>query len=196
MRFQGLSSWLVAMTLVWASSAHAAVLNYSEPPDINATSFVLGVGNNTISGTSGFDGNALDYDDIQFVVAPGEVLVGLSINATLLSGDSFDLGWEMFTDGFGLGASLGRLDVFPTGMASFDGSLGLLAGDYFLFQAELPPGAGLASYTINLTVRELQEVPEPGALALAGLGLAVAASTRRRYGTLGAFNRRFQGQSS
>jgi MYXO-CTERM domain-containing protein len=176
-----LGSALVLSTL--AGAAHAAVVNYSESVsgDINRRSFALDVGVNTISGTSG-RGTFDDYDDFLFFVPFSSVLVGLTVTVNGTTGDHQLLGWDLFTDGYGLGTNLGRVGAPPEFSSAFAG-VPLAAGDYYMFQYEFFRGVGAGSndYTITLNVRELpQALPEPSSYALAGLALCAAALMRRR----------------
>lgn len=174
----------VAVMLAASGTAGATIVSFDEATagDIVETAFGLDVGINTIAGTSGAQGDgSRDFDDFSFVVAPGTELVGLSLTATLVTGATFDFGWEMFTDGFGLGASLGRLETFPPGSDAFAG-LPLAAGDYFMFQVDMDPLEKSADFLLTLTVRALPtgDVPEPASLLLAATALLAAASVRRR----------------
>lgn len=175
----------------------------------NNPTFLLGAGSNTISGTQSIfvtieeflDVTSADRDNFSFIVPDGLSLTGLSISwSNWQTGGSTQTGSGhtngLFFCGLYQGiteiASVGtsptnqcvQLSAAETGHADlFSSVMPLGSGSYFWFNNRsinyVPgtPAQWSLDYTLAMTLRA---VPEPGTLALLGLGLAGLGLSRRR----------------
>lgn len=163
--------------MVCASSQAMPLHDESVQGDLDQTTISLNVGNNTVVGTTSVAGLVADYDDIRFVVAPGTVLVSLTLRSTAGPTGTGLYGWDLFTDGFGAGTLIDGLFAADDTLAGGT----LAAGDYFLYQYLLASNQdGAYSYEWNFVVRDIGTVSTPGSAALALLALGVLGANHRR----------------
>jgi hypothetical protein len=198
------------MVGAWLVSAHALALplSYSESVSGDITSpaaaFVLDAGANMIAGTTHFSVNSpggprfdTDFDSFAFTVPSGLQLSGITLafatSALNVSGASLELRLcRAITT-----CSLDPIELLGSAAADllrgaplaidFGSSLPLLAGTYSLIvsgigigiaDVSIPQAGWFADYAWTLAV---QDVREPNAVWLLGLGLAGLAVIRRRF---------------
>jgi hypothetical protein len=191
-----------ALVAAWATtaSAEAAVINYTEGPDLASFSEAptnlgaLDVGTNTVSGSVAFDlhgapGLNLQYESDRFIVSLGSGLqiTKVSLTVSNLAGVNFaGLTYALtppttvpinFNDPI---AGDGVTDTF-LGAASGSGELALVTSISTTFVFPFPTEAsnGSFNYSYAIEVRSVP-VPEPATTALLGAGLAGLGLMRRR----------------
>lgn len=175
-------------------AATAAPISYNESIDgdlaVGGTLPVLalGVGANTVSGSTGSAGSLPDFDSFAFAVASGTELFGIRLELVDAVGSFTSASWNLRPGNVVNTADpnppLALVEALSPGSYAYGGAP-LQAGTYHFVARDFrwsggPPAFG--DYTFTLTVRDsaVQAVPEPGALALAGLALAAAGAAARR----------------
>jgi hypothetical protein len=162
-------------------STFAAPILYSEAVsgDLPASgnplpTFTLDAGVNTISGTTGFDGDVADFDSFAFIVPTGLQVVIANVTLTDFIGDLPAASWYLNSGSPAAfeGNSLEFIEVDSPGTQNFTTTP--LAPDTYNLTAWVLGGVGYSNFTFTFTVI----VPEPTSLAL--LGFAGLALARRR----------------
>jgi hypothetical protein len=186
--------------------AQAVPFHYSESADgdlagVPSTAFSLGIGNNTISGSTHFAVNITgpgphydtDFDSFALDLPAGSWLVNISLAFTTASSNTVSADAELRLCR-GVSNCLSDVLGYQTGsffdasplQIDFGGALPISAGTYTLFTSGLGIGPAIdlslsKSWSVDYqwTLRVVP-IPEPSVLLLLGLCLAGLAVTRRR----------------
>ena len=179
---------VIAVLLGTVSVGEAAVVSYSESvsgdlPRIGSplSIFAFDVGTNVIAGnTTQGTGSAdtFDFDSFAFTIAPGTALVAGRVQLTDAALGNLGLAtWNLGSgslDSFG-GTLIELIEALSPGTYSLT-TTPLGPGDYNITSTGFGSSAGFfqnsGDYTFTFTVRSLRDIPEPGSLALVGLGVA------------------------
>lgn len=173
----------VASVIVLASPAHAVPVTYSEAVSgdlatFSNTTFMLGIGLNTISGTTGLTRDGWDSDSFRFVVPEGGTLDRIEVSMTLVSGYILTSSWSVFHSGYYGGPLLGNLSVNAPASDFLDGPFTGMNN----IQATGQGASGnfdTGNYVFSMNVVDASAIPEPGTMALFGVGMLAALRTRR-----------------
>ncbi|WP_439578655.1 PEP-CTERM sorting domain-containing protein [Elioraea sp.] len=185
---------VVAAGLGLAAPAGAAVITYTEPPDLSGLPLsptelgALGVGVNSVTGSISCSGRGCGsgdpVDSFRVQLAAGLAITDISITVTgftATGGVEGGIGaigsLDAATGNFDLvfSGDLGPTSVFA-GAAAGPGDLTLATGLRAFVTGEMS-----YNYVIAITVASIaQPIPEPATLALFGAGLLGLAITRRR----------------
>ena len=167
--------------VIWDESVNGDLSNSPFAP----TPLVFGIGDNTVTGTIGglLQQGGDQFDRFTFSVAVGFLWTGLFVDNYVTSGGNTTTGFEAYTgnvidfDG-SLGTALGP--TFPINVShigtdilgNFGGPFG--SGFYTVGLRENSPGQ---QYSLTF---QISAVPEPGTLALLGIGLSGMGLARRK----------------
>ncbi len=201
----------VSVLVLCAVEAYATPIHYAESisGDLGAPSqtFALGIGNNTVSGTTslflrGANGCpylCLDFDGFDFVIPTGQTLTDIDFSFTTAVFNASDARTSfVICRGAGGCAALPILGLQGVDLPAdpspntfdFGGILPLGAGAYTFAQGSLgidveDPTSAAAGWSVDyeLTFRVVP-VPEPGTLGLLGAGLLAMFVRRRRNASL------------
>lgn len=150
--------------IVASVAATAAPISYNESIDgdfgVDETLPVLalGVGANTVSGSTGISGSSLDFDSFAFAVGPGTELVGIQLELVDAVGSFLSASWSLRA-GNVVNASdpnLAIAEALSPGSYAYGGAP-LQAGTYHFLARDFrwsgfPPA--FADYTFTLTLRD------------------------------------------
>jgi hypothetical protein len=196
-----LRAGLFALLASLAVPAQAAPLHFVDGVDGTLTEgapfpvLQLGVGANTVSGTSfvNLGAQQADFDSFEFVVPAKTRLESISYTPTDVSNPNMTfLRIETFLDVAPSFTSLACQEVFVVNKVSasptcvvppgntLDAPLPVDAGTYLLFEGQYL-GNNASDTTWNYTwTLNVDPVPEPGTLAVFSVGLLLALETMRR----------------
>jgi hypothetical protein len=199
----------IAITI---QTAAAAPLAYAEATDgelANApgAAWALGLGDNTVSGTTHFTINEgplhydTDRDAFAFTVQAGQRITGIALNFSTMGFNvvraysEYTLCASAAACQFQAADYLGHQEAdflgSPTQSFTFGGLGDWGPGSYSILQStfglqvaslQVPTAGWTADYTWTITVAEL---PEPGSLGLVGLALAALLPAARRRVSVG-----------
>lgn len=170
--------------LRFAAPASAAPIVYNEAIDGDLPqggaplpTFTFDLGVNTVSGTTD---NSTDFDAIAFTVPGGMEMSEGDLVLSDLTGDVTSVFWSLREGNITASGALvdGSVGATSPGVDSFGP---LSDGTYYLSPISIATVAGggfhSAAYTYSFTVTP---IPEPGALAMLGVGSLALLSRRRR----------------
>lgn len=175
---------IIALLFLTPIAANAVPIAYDEGVDgdlvINSSVLTLDFGVNTVSGTTSGSNSALglDFDFFNALFPANSFLHAISLNLTDAGGNgSFVIRLEI-SEIANFSNKLLQEVVSSGGFFSFP--FGLSGDDGFRIGLNSIPSFAINNYTISLDVRGVTTVPEPGTLALMGLGLAGLGLVSRR----------------
>jgi PEP-CTERM motif len=156
----------LTLALGLAGAAQASIVNYTFSVTIDFSAAPEVALNDVFHGSFSYDDSSFTEDPINF---PGERFYALQSFSFSFNNVSFGLP-DVTGDAVTQGGSFAGLDVGGPGFSFIPDA----SGPYFAFDINGRSGTGLVNNTLLV-----QQVPEPGALALSALALGLLGLRRR-----------------